>query len=58
MGVVVNEPGRNHPTIGIDGASRRIIELADPHYLTVLHGYIAVEGGFTRAVNYAPVLYE
>ena len=45
VGVMVNKPWRDDPTISIDGVPGSVIALANPDDLAILHRDVGVEGG-------------
>ena len=45
VGVMVNEPRGDDPTLGIDDARGGGIELADPHDLAIVHRHVRMERG-------------
>ena len=55
---MVDKPGGDDPTIGVDGGGGRCIELANPHDLPIFHRDVGVEGGLAGAVNHSSVLDE
>ncbi len=43
MGVMIDEPGGDGPTIGIDDARGGCIELAHPNNLPLVHRHVCLE---------------
>src|SRR5262249_23637877 len=58
VGVMVNKPRGDDPTIGIDDARGGFIKPADSDDLTMVHRHVGGKGGPSGAVNHASVLNE
>src|SRR5262245_52562156 len=56
VAMVIDETGRHHEAIDINGARRRAAEFADRDNFAVAHGDIAAEGRYTGAINDSTVL--
>jgi hypothetical protein len=54
--VVVDEPRRDDPSIGLDDTSRGSVEAPELHDLSLGHPDVTVKGGPARAVDDAAVL--
>jgi hypothetical protein len=55
---MVNKPWRNHSAIGVDGMSGRVMALAHPDNLAMVHRHIGVKSRLTRAIYHTSVLNE
>ena len=51
MGVQVDEPGGDDAAIGIDGASRRFVDIADDNDATITNTHIGPEAGCTGSID-------